>query len=247
MNVAAENGVHPVSLRITHNRVFKFADEIDRVLDSLLRVGAERPIAETEAAADEIDQRIQRKQKLVTKIAGESEPARVLHDRIQFVSMNDQNAPSIGGGMDEVFRDRDVAVVAAEATEEFVVVTGDINDARALARFAQEFLDDVVMLLRPIDSAPHLPDIDQIADDVERLEIVVAQEFQERCGVAAAGPEVDVGNPGGAQAAKRGVLTTRKFRLREGGSSVCILPRQNSRRASSRQRQFCYVSVSGQA
>src|ERR1700682_3838814 len=102
------------------------------------------------------------------------------------MAVNNQNAPPIGGGVDEVFGDRDMAVVTAKASEEFVVVAGDVNDASAFARFAQEFLDDVVVLLRPIDSAPHLPDIDQIADDVERFEFVIAQKIPKRAGVAAA-------------------------------------------------------------
>ena len=83
------------------------------------------------------------------------------------------------------------------------MIAGDINDVCAFARFAQEFLDDIVVLLRPIDSAPHLPDIDQVADDVERFEIVIAQEFQERSGLAAARPKVHVGNPRRAHVAER--------------------------------------------
>ena len=96
--------------RVTHDRVFKFADEIDRVLDPLLRVGAERPITEPEAAAHEVDQRIEREQELVAKVAGEGEPAHVLDHRIQLVSVNDENAPSIGGGVDDMLLDRDMAV-----------------------------------------------------------------------------------------------------------------------------------------
>ena len=129
------------------------------------------------------------------------------------------------------FGDRDMAVVAAKASEEFVVVAGDVNDARAFARFAQEFLDDVVVLLRPIDSAPHLPDIDQVADDVERFEIVIAQEFEERSGIAAARPQVHVGNPGRAQSvAASGVRTTRRFRTRGGWIERLHFPVKNSRR-----------------
>src|SRR5437762_2789634 len=102
-----------------------------------------------------------------------------------------------------MFCDRDMAVIAGKVSEKFVVVAGNVNDSRALARFAQKFLDDVVMLLRPIDSPSHLPEIDQIANDVERLEIVIAQEFQEGAGVAAARAKVHIGNPGRTQAAKR--------------------------------------------
>ena len=89
MDVAAEYGVNSVSFGITDNRVLKFADKIDCIFHPLLRIGAERPIAQTEPAPDEVDQRIERKQELIAKIAGKGEPARVLHNSIQFMPMND--------------------------------------------------------------------------------------------------------------------------------------------------------------
>jgi len=98
-----------------------------------------------------------------------------------------------------MFGDGDVAVVTAETAEEFVVVPGDIDDAGAFAGFAEEFLDDVVMGLRPVNSAPHLPDIDQVADDVESFEFVGSKEFEKSGGVAGAGAEMNVGDPCGTK------------------------------------------------
>jgi len=68
------------------------------------------------------------------------------------------------------------------------VVTWDVNDARSLARFAENLLDDVVVLLRPVTTATQLPDIDQIAHDIERLAFVFAQEIEQRAGIAATRP-----------------------------------------------------------
>ena len=55
----------------------------------LFRIRAARPAAEIEAAPDEIDERIERKQELITKVARECEPFHVLYDGIEFVAMND--------------------------------------------------------------------------------------------------------------------------------------------------------------
>lgn len=55
----------------------------------LFRIRATRPVAETEAAPDEIDERIERKQELINKVARECEAFHVLHDGIEFVAMND--------------------------------------------------------------------------------------------------------------------------------------------------------------
>ena len=199
MDMAAQNGVDPVALGVSDDRAFKFTDEIDRVLNSFLGVSAERPIAEPESASDEVDQRIKRKEELVAKVARECEPARVLHDRIQLVTMDNEKASSIRRGVNKMVRDGDVTVIAGEAAEELVVISWDINDPGAFAGFAQQFLDYVVMLLRPINSASHLPDIDQVANDIEGFEFVKTKELEESGRITVARAEVDIGNPTCAQ------------------------------------------------
>ncbi len=92
-----------------------------------------------------------------------------------------------------------MAVDSAKAANEFIVIAGDVDDLCSLARGAQDFLDDVVVLLRPIDSAAELPDIDQIAHDVERADIVPAQEIEEGRGLAVARAEMQIGDPRGAE------------------------------------------------
>ena len=59
MDVATEHGVHVMPHRIMRHSSFEFADEADRVFHTPLGVSAERPVAETEAAPDEVDQRIE--------------------------------------------------------------------------------------------------------------------------------------------------------------------------------------------
>ena len=58
MNVTAQNGIHPELLGVANYCLLEFADETDRVLHSLLRVSAERPVAESKSPAHEIDRRI---------------------------------------------------------------------------------------------------------------------------------------------------------------------------------------------
>src|SRR5438046_2379519 len=152
-----------------HDGLFEFADETDRVFDALLGVSAKRPVTEREATADEIDGGVKRKQKLVTNAAGEREPLRVLHNRVQLVSVNDKQPAPIGRVVNGVLLDRNIAVRAGECADEFVMVAGDIDNRHAFARLAQNFLNDVVLWLRPEHSTSQLPDVDQIADDVSLL------------------------------------------------------------------------------
>ena len=99
--------------------------------------------------------------------------------------------------MNCVLLNLDIPVGTTEARHQFVVISRDVNYPRALARFAQNFLDDVVMLLWPIDCASQRPDIDQVAHDIKGVEIGLPQKIQKRSGVAVTRAQVDVGNPGG--------------------------------------------------
>ena len=53
--------------------------------------------------------------------------------------------------------------------QELVVVAGDVDDARALARLAQQLLHDVVVRLRPVPALLQPPAVDDVADEIDRL------------------------------------------------------------------------------
>src|SRR5205823_6795935 len=94
--------------------------------------------------------------------------------------------------------DLNVSVRPAKVRYHLIVVSGNVKDARAFSRLAQNFLDDVVMSLRPVTAASHRPNVDQIANDVEVLEFVFPEEIEQNVGVRAASAEVHVGNPSAA-------------------------------------------------
>src|SRR5881398_3990624 len=111
------------------------------------------------------------------------------------MTVNDEHPTSVCQTMNGMLLNGNVAVGTEKSGEHLVVVTGDVNDARSFARFAENLLDDVVVLLRPVTAATQLPDVDQIAHDIERFAFVLAQEFEQRTGIAAARAQMDVGNP----------------------------------------------------
>src|SRR2546430_5854752 len=49
MDMTAQNSIDREFFGVAHNLFFKSADETDRVLHPLLRVGAQRPVTETES------------------------------------------------------------------------------------------------------------------------------------------------------------------------------------------------------
>src|SRR4029077_3052059 len=134
--------------------------------------------------------------KLIANVSSKRQPLYILDDGVEFMTVNDQDSFSGRRYMDGVSLDIDVSVRATEVPDHLVVITRNVDDARAFSGFAQNFLNDVVVSLRPVTSAPHRPDVDQIADNVQVLEFVLAQKIEQNAGVRATGPEVHVGNPG---------------------------------------------------
>jgi hypothetical protein len=79
-----------------------------------------------------------------------------------------------------------------KSRDEFVVIARDIDNSRPLATSTQEFLDDVIVRLGPVDSTPQGPHIDEVADDVKGLEIVGAKKAEQSFSLAPASAEVDI-------------------------------------------------------
>ncbi len=81
--------------------------------------------------------------------------------------MKHQKAAAIGGDVHR-FRQHGNTTKAmiGKITKCFVMVARNIDDARTLAGLTQQLLDNVVMLLTPIPSLSHTPDIDNITDKV---------------------------------------------------------------------------------
>jgi len=103
--------------------------------------------------------------------------------------------------VDGVLDDLDAAeMYAVIVAQKLVVIAGNVDDAHALARLAQELLHHVVVRLRPIPARAQLPPVDDVADEVDRIGVVVAQEVEQPIGLAAFGSEMHVGDE---QRAKR--------------------------------------------
>ena len=99
--------------------------------------------------------------------------------------------------------DLDVAVGATEVGHQLVVISRDLNYMRPFAGLTQKFLDHVVVLLRPVNSATQRPNINQVTHNVQRIEIVHAQKIEQRRGIAAARAQVRIGDPSGAITSRR--------------------------------------------
>ena len=78
------------------------------------------------------------------------------------------------------------------------MVADDVDDFRSLPAFAQEFLNDIVVFLRPVDAPAQGPDVDEVANEVERVELHILEKIQKDAGFASARAKVNIRNPTGA-------------------------------------------------
>src|SRR5262249_25838407 len=167
------------------------ADIVHRVLDLVFGPLRQRPITETEPAANGIEITIDEDRKVVSGVPEQRQPARMLDHHVEHVAMHHEIAPCIGGFMDRGLDDFDAAEMRSiVVAQKLVVVAGQINDSRTLARLAQEFLHDVVMMLRPEPAGAQLPAVDDIADQINGLGIVITQKLEKLSGLAAASAEM---------------------------------------------------------
>ena len=192
VDVTAEDRIDFVVAGEANHGFLEFSDEADDIFDLRFHIGAEGPVAEPEESAEEIDDAVAAHEQHIADVPEVGQPAEVLDDGIEFVPVDDEDFSAVRRGVDRVLADFDAGVVPVEGGEEFVVVADDVNDLGAFAALAEEFLDHIVVILGPVDSATKSPDIDQIADKVERLKFRIPEKINQGAGFAALGSQMHI-------------------------------------------------------
>ena len=127
----------------------------------------------------------------------------------------DKKPATVGGLVDGGFHHFDAAEMGAVIiAQELVVIARQINDAGALAGLPQQLLHDVVVLLRPVPAGLQLPAVDDIADEIDGIGVVVTQEVEKLAGLAAARAEMHIGNKEGTKLFLAFVLERHRIKSR---------------------------------
>ncbi len=115
------------------------------------------------------------------------------HHDVEFIAMNDEIALAVGRGMDRLPLDLDPAECESEElTGKFIVVAWNEHHPRAAPDLAKQFLNDVVVRLRPVPARAKAPAVDDVADQVDRVGLDMAQHIQDKMRLAATRAQVQV-------------------------------------------------------
>lgn len=111
-----------------------------------------------------------------------------MHQTIELMSMDDEIPLTICGLVDGTFGEGEGAeAVTRKLEQELIVIACDVDDLSVLSAFAEEFLDEDIVAIIPIPIAFECPTINEVADDIEMLSIVVPEEIEEDIHASVAG------------------------------------------------------------
>jgi hypothetical protein len=195
VDVAADHAVAFQALGFLGQRLLEMADEADGILDLELGPGRERPVGQAEAPAHHVEPGVDAERGDIGPVAQKGQPFGMAHHHVEGISMHDEVALAVRCDMHGLLHHLDAAeVVTGKIAQEFVVIAGDVDHARALAGLAQELLHHVIVGLRPIPAAFQLPGIDDVANQIDGLGIVVTKKVEQHARLTSARAQMYVRN-----------------------------------------------------
>lgn len=176
-------------------RGFKVADVFDRVFDFLLQYVGQRPVGKSQLPSEKVDHLVHAQQEFIKRTAYQGQYPGVLDEAVELVSVYYQETLAGPGDMHVFVADLQVTQDGCvEIPQQFVMVAGHINYPGPVFCLAQDCPYHVVMGLRPVNLFLHLPDIDDIADQVKVIAGGGTEEIQQVFGAASGKPEMHIRN-----------------------------------------------------
>jgi hypothetical protein len=204
VDMSANDAMRIVAPSFSGNRVFEGTNEVDGALDAVFEVRRQRPVPEPKVPTYPVQRIIEPERELISTVAEEGQPGGRPDDHIELVSMHDDIAASVGCAMHDAPQDLYPAEMhTAEVAQAFVVIAWNEDYMCALPSFAQEFLDDVVMGLRPVRTASHFPKINDISNEIDRVGVVVPKKVEQGRSLRRSRAEVHVRYEDGSIAPSR--------------------------------------------
>ena len=151
MDVAADDAVSSVTARHGSERVFVFGDKFYGGLGFGFQKRGERPVTKSHRAAQSVEIQIEIKNPVVKVRAEFFEQMIEVCQTISLMAVNDEIFFAVGGGVNDLMRhDYAAKTHSGKLINKLVVVAGDVNDFGLLTAFAEQFLDEHVVIIAPI-------------------------------------------------------------------------------------------------
>jgi hypothetical protein len=142
-----------LQLRKPNDCILKGSDIVDGVLNGPLRRGTQRPKPKTHETPHPVKRGIQPQQYRVTNVPYVRQPLAVLDNSVQFVPMDDEKPATVCSLMNGTRLNRDSPVVTEKPTNKLVMIPRDIHHTRTFPPRSEYFLNHIVVVLRPVNSA----------------------------------------------------------------------------------------------
>ena len=198
MDVAADDAISVLATRHGGKRIFIIRDKFDGGFGLGFQVSGQRPVTKTAGPAQAVEIQIQVEDPVVKMRTQLFQQMIEVREAIRLMTVDDKVFFPIGRGMDHLMRhDHAAEPHPGKLVNELIMVAGDIDDLGLLAAFAQQFLDEHVVVVAPEPAEFQFPAVDQIPDNVEVFAVHDAQEFQQLLHAGVLGAEMDVGDPDG--------------------------------------------------
>lgn len=196
MDVAADDTLGILFARHGSQRVFVFRHVLHRGLGLHLHVGRQRPVTEAERAAQAVEVQVEIQDPVVQVRTEFLEQVVEMREAVRLVAVDDEVFFAVRADVHHFTGHGHAAETHAdELFHEFIVIAGDVDDLGLLAAFAEELLDERVIIITPVPAEAQFPAIDEVADEVKVFAIDHLEEVEQLVDAAVTGTEMDVGNP----------------------------------------------------
>ena len=207
VDMAAHHAVHAAHRGFTGHGLLEAGDIFDRILHFVFEPSRQRPIGQAETLAQREQRIVEAQRHAIGPVADMGEPFGIGDHPVEAIAMQHPKPLAVGAVMDGLMDDLDAAEL--DPTEDLapsiiagklIVIAGHEDDAGAGIDLAQDFGHHLVLCFGPVPAALELPAIDNVADQIERVAVVMGQKVGQRFGLAARRSKMGVGNKDGAMA-----------------------------------------------
>jgi len=173
----------------------------------------QRPVTETHGPPQPVEIQVKIQNPVVKMRTKFFEQMVEVRQAICLMAVNHQIFFPVGGCVNNFTRNGDTAEAHPEKLlDEFVVVSGDVDHLGLLAAFAEQFLDERVVIIAPEPAELQLPAVNEIAYKVKVFAVHHPQKCEQFLDLRVACAEMNVGDPDRAVFFGLG-LGGKKFRM----------------------------------